>query len=144
MIPVNWQARDHCAQAKHPNHKLCRFRMSNGALHAVIWCFSCQHNVTALFSTKGRTFIPRAIADEMVAREHPDGSVTWDNLPIVSHEPTLRVCYMCGQMKQCEDHHTAEQAIYRELSDRLPIVALCTGCHSEITRRFVTYIQRSA
>jgi hypothetical protein len=70
--------------------------------------------------------------------------VTWDTLPIVSHEPILRVCYMCGLLKHCEDHHTAEQAIYHELSDRLPIVALCNGCHGEITKRFVTYIQRSA
>ena len=139
-VSVNWQARDHCAQAKHSNHKLCRFRMNNGALHGVIWCFTCQQNVTALFSKIGRTFIPRATADDMAARE----GVTWDTLPIVSHEPSLRVCYMCGQMKHCEDHHTAEQAIYHELSDRLPIVALCTGCHSELTRRFVTYLQRSA
>lgn len=144
MSSPNWQQLDRCAQAKHPQARLCRFRASNGALHTVMWCYECQRNVTAAYSKVGRTFIPRMIADEVIAKQFAGTAVTWDTLPVVNHEPAIRVCYLCSRMRECEDHHLAEQAIYEELAHRLPIVALCKECHGEITKRFTSYWKRSA
>lgn len=129
--------REKCAAVKHPQHRLVRWRISNGHYQYRFYCDRCRRCVTPEIDPKGRLFIGKGDAVRLLA---PDSVLA--DLPVMADETVLRQCYACDAIAFCEDHHVAERAIHGEFADRFPVLPLCPKCHTEATQRFQAFIQR--
>lgn len=138
--PIDWREefrrQERCAVEQHPEALWHVRILSNGANSLELYCPTCDRPIT-------RDRYPDVRGHAVTAEWlRTTLGIDASELPIHRRSIRFHICYLCGRTAQCEFHHVAPQALYKEDANKYPVVPLCDDCHQGETKDFADRLER--